>query len=371
MSLVARSLGAAGLIGSAARGTISIPHIDYLSILPELIMLGGAVLMLAASSLVRARMSPATATGWAVTTAGAALVASLVQWYEVGAHGPKVTVAGAVAFDGFSVLVTVLVSSATLVALLATHGWLGREQVHGPEMPVLMMVSATGAMLMGAANDLIVVFLGLEILSIALYVLAAFDHRREASGEAALKYFILGAFSSAVFVYGIAFVYGATGTSNIPQIADFLARNVLLHQGLLLAGLALLLVGFCFKIAAVPFHMWTPDVYQGSPSPVTGFMAAVAKIGGFAALLRVFVSSFGLLRADWQPAIWVIAAVTLLFGAVVALVQRDIKRMLAYSSINHAGFVLLGLEAATARGVSASLYYLFAYAFMALGSFAV
>ncbi len=371
MSLVARSLGAASLIGSAARGTISIPHIDYLSILPELIMLGGAVLMLAASSLVRARMSPATATGWAVTTAGAALVASLVQWYEVGAHGPKVTVAGAVAFDGFSVLVTVLVSSATLVALLATHGWLGREQVHGPEMPVLMMVSATGAMLMGAANDLIVVFLGLEILSIALYVLAAFDHRREASGEAALKYFILGAFSSAVFVYGIAFVYGATGTSNIPQIADFLARNVLLHQGLLLAGLALLLVGFCFKIAAVPFHMWTPDVYQGSPSPVTGFMAAVAKIGGFAALLRVFVSSFGLLRADWQPAIWVIAAVTLLFGAVVALVQRDIKRMLAYSSINHAGFVLLGLEAATARGVSASLYYLFAYAFMALGSFAV
>ncbi|MCL4413803.1 MAG: hypothetical protein M1522_03500, partial [Actinobacteria bacterium] len=154
MSLVARSLGAASLIGSAARGTISIPHIDYLSILPELIMLGGAVLMLAASSLVRARMSPATATGWAVTTAGAALVASLVQWYEVGAHGPKVTVAGAVAFDGFSVLVTVLVSSATLVALLATHGWLGREQVHGPEMPVLMMVSATGAMLMGAANDL-------------------------------------------------------------------------------------------------------------------------------------------------------------------------------------------------------------------------
>lgn len=371
MALVDPSLGAASLLGSAARGTISIPHIDYLSILPELIMLGGAVLMLAASSLVRARMSPATATGWAVTTAGAALVASLVQWYEVGAHGPKVTVAGAVAFDGFSVLVTVLVSSATLVALLATHGWLGREHVHGPEMPVLMMLSATGAMLMGAANDLIVVFLGLEILSIALYVLAAFDHRREASGEAALKYFILGAFSSAVFVYGIAFVYGATGTSNIPQIADFLARNVLLHQGLLLAGLALLLVGFSFKIAAVPFHMWTPDVYQGSPSPVTGFMAAVAKIGGFAALLRVFVSSFGLLRADWQPAIWVIAALTLLFGAVVALVQRDIKRMLAYSSINHAGFVLLGLEAATARGVSASLYYLFAYAFMALGSFAV
>jgi len=355
----------------SAGGSLKLPHIDYLSILPELILLGGAVLMILVSSLARERMSPVGSTGWSVTVALASLVASLVQWYEVGAHGPKVTVAGAVAFDGFSVLVNVLVSAAAVVALLVSHGWLDREGQRGPEMQVLMLVSATGATLMGAANDLIVVFLGLEILSIALYVLAAFDQRREASGEAALKYFILGAFSSAVFVYGIALVYGATGTSNIPEIASFLARNVLLHQGLLLAGVALLLVGFCFKIAAVPFHMWTPDVYQGSPSPITGFMAAVAKVGGFAALLRVFVSSFGLLRADWQPAIWVIAAITLLFGAVVALVQRDIKRMLAYSSINHAGFVLLGLQAATARGVSASLYYLFVYSFMVLGSFAV
>ena len=135
--------------------------------------------------------------------------------------------------------------------------------------------------------------------------------------------------------------------------------------------MALLLVGFGFKIAAVPFHLWTPDVYQGSPSPATGFMAAVAKAGGFAALLRVFVSSFGTLRTDWQPAVWVLAILTLVLGAVVALVQRDIKRMLAYSSINHAGFVLLGLQVATPRGVSASLYYLFTYTFMVIGSFAV
>ena len=146
---------------------------------------------------------------------------------------------------------------------------------------------------------------------------------------------------------------------------------MLVSDGLLLAGLALLLVGFCFKVAAVPFHMWTPDVYQGSPSPVTGFMAAVAKIGGFAALLRVFVSTFGSLRADWQPVVYAIAIVTLLLGAGLAVVQRDIKRMLAYSSINHAGFVLLGLEAATTKGVSAALYYLFAYTFMVIGTFAI
>jgi NADH-quinone oxidoreductase subunit N len=226
-------------------------------------------------------------------------------------------------------------------------------------------------MMMGAANDLIVVFLGLEILSIALYVLAAFNHRRAESGEAALKYFVLGGFSSAIFLYGIALTYGATGTTNLPQIADYLARNVIVHNGVLLAGLALLLVGFGFKIAAVPFHMWSPDVYEGSPSPVAGFMAAVAKAGAFAALLRVFVTSFPTVRADWQPIVWALALLSLVLGAVVALTQRDVKRMMAYSSINHVGFILLGVEASTARGVAASLYYLFTYTFLVIGTFAV
>jgi NADH-quinone oxidoreductase subunit N len=243
--------------------------------------------------------------------------------------------------------------------------------VEGPEFHVLAMMSASGAMMMGAANDLIVVFLGLEIMSIALYVLAAFNHKRAESGEAALKYFVLGAFSSAVFVYGIALTYGATGSTNLPQIADYLSKNVIANNGVLLGGLALLLVGFGFKIAAVPFHMWSPDVYQGSPSPVTGFMAAVAKAGAFAALLRVFVSSFGTVRTDWQPIIWGLALLSLVVGAVVALVQKDVKRMMAYSSINHAGFILLGVEAATTRGVSASLYYIFTYTFMVIGTFAV
>jgi NADH-quinone oxidoreductase subunit N len=354
-----------GLVALAA------PKIAYLSILPVLVMLGGAVAVLVSSSLLRRRMTPTMATTMTVMVALAALSLSLVQWFDVANHGAHVSIDSAVVEDGFSSLVAVLVSCAALLSALVADGWMRREHEVGPEFQALMLLSASGAMIMGEANDLIVVFLGLEILSIALYVLAAMNARRAESGEAALKYFVLGAFSSAVFLYGVALVYGATGSTNLPQIADYLARNVLLHNQLLLAGMALLLVGFGFKVAAVPFHLWTPDVYQGSPSPATGFMAAVAKAGGFAALLRVFVSSFGTLRSDWQPAVWVLAAITLLLGAVVALAQRDVKRMLAYSSINHAGFVLLGLQVATARGVEGSLYYLFVYTFMVIGSFAV
>ncbi|MHB1710690.1 MAG: NADH-quinone oxidoreductase subunit N [Acidimicrobiales bacterium] len=350
---------------------IQTPHIDYLSILPILIMMGGAVLLVAVSSVTRSVTRVGAATFVTAVTAIAALVAALFQWHAVASHGAKVTIAGAVAFDSFSVFIQIVAAIAILLTALVADGYLKREGIEGPELHVLAMLSTSGAMLMGTANDLIVVFLGLEILSIALYVLAASNSKRSESGEAALKYFVLGAFSSAIFVYGIALVYGATGSSNLPQIADYLATNVVGRNGVLLAGLALLLVGFGFKIAAVPFHMWSPDVYQGSPSPVTGFMAAVAKVGAFAALLRVFVSSFSTLRVDWQPIVWGVAILSLLVGAIAALVQKDIKRMMAYSSINQAGFILLGVQAATVRGVSASLYYLFAYMFMVIGSFAV
>ena len=362
----------AGFLPGAARPlTIAIPHIRYLGILPEIVLLGGAIVLLAVASLVRRPLRAAVATAGTVAVAGTALGLSLWQWADVTSRGAYTTVDKAVVVDGFSVFVAVTVSCAMVLTALVSHGYLRREGVDGPEFHVLALVSASGAMIMGEANDLILVFLGLEILSIALYVLAAFNHRRAASGEAALKYFLLGGFSSAVFVYGIALTYGATGSTGLTQIADFLAHNVVASNGLLLAGLALLLVGFAFKVAAVPFHMWTPDVYQGSPSPVVGFMAAVAKVGGFAALLRVFVSSFGVLGADWRPVVYVLAVLTLVVGAFLALVQRDVKRMLAYSSINHAGFVLLGVQAATTKGVSASLYYLFAYTVMVIGTFGI
>jgi NADH-quinone oxidoreductase subunit N len=226
-------------------------------------------------------------------------------------------------------------------------------------------------MVMSSANDLIVVFLGLETLSIALYVLAGSHLRRADSQESAIKYFILGSFSSAFFLYGVALVYGATGSTNMASIANFLSANVILHTGLLYAGFALLLVGLGFKVAASPFHVWTPDVYQGAPSPVTGFMASAAKAAGFAALLRVFVVTFAAYRVDWRPVVFVLAVLTLAVGSIAALVQTNVKRMMAYSSISHAGFILVGVQAASDKGVSSALLYILLYAVMVLGSFGV
>jgi NADH-quinone oxidoreductase subunit N len=356
---------------SAPTDTIAVPPIRWLAILPPIIMIGGALVLLGVASLVTRPLRLAVSTVATVAISGGALGIAIWQWTDVQDHGAHTYVKQAVVMDGFSVLVTMLVAIAMLLSALVADGYLRREGVQGAEFHVLAMVSASGAMLMAMANDLIIVFLGLEILSIALYVLTAFNYRRAASGEAALKYFILGGFSSAIFVYGIALTYGATGSTNLTQIADFLSKNVVLTNGLLLAGLALMLVGFAFKVAAVPFHMWTPDVYQGAPSPVTGFMAAVAKAGAFAAMLRVLFSAFGVVSTDWRPIVYGLAVLSLVLGAFVALRQRDVKRMLAYSSINHAGFILLGVVAGTARGASASLYYLFAYLFMVIGSFAI
>ncbi len=350
---------------------LSIPHVSYLAILPELFMIAGALVLVLAASLLRRRPSATFNTAVAVVVSGGALVASVFLWYNVADHGSRTTMAGSIAVDGFSAFFLVLLSSAALLSALVADGYLRAERIRGPEYHVLAMLAVSGAMLMASATDLIAIFLGLEVLSIALYVLTGLDVRRGESREAAMKYFVLGAFSSAVFLYGIALVYGATGSTNLAEIAKFLTENALVSNGVLLAGTALVIVGFAFKIAAVPFHMWTPDVYQGAPTPVTAFMAAVAKAGGFAALLRVFYSSLFTLRADWQPIIWALAAASMVLGAIMAVVQRDVKRMLAYSSINHAGLILLGLEAATAKGMSGSLYYLFAYALLVIASFAV
>ena len=355
----------------AASNSIPVPPIRWMAILPPIIMIGGAVVLLGLASLVSKPLRVRVGTIATVVISGGALGIALWQWSDVQQHGPHTYVKQAVVMDGFSVLIVMLVAIAMLLSALVADGYLRREGMQGAEFHVLAMVSASGAMLMAMGNDLIIIFLGLEILSIALYVLTAFNYKRAASGEAALKYFILGGFSSAIFISGIALTYGATGSTNLTQISDFLSKNVVLTNGLLLAGLSLMIVGFAFKVAAVPFHMWTPDVYQGAPSPVTGFMAAVAKAGAFAALLRVLFSSFGVVETDWRPIVYGLAVLSLVLGAFVALRQRDVKRMLAYSSINHAGFILLGVAAGTARGVSASLYYLFAYMFMTVGSFAI
>jgi NADH-quinone oxidoreductase subunit N len=355
----------------AALGHLATPHVDYVAILPELILIGAPLLMLLVGSLLPA---PSPAGTWAVSTALSAAAAVGAGWYlwdQVGTRGPMTTINGAVAVDGYSAFFLILIGVALFLGVLVADGYLHREGLDGPEFYVLAMLSAAGAMFMAVANDLIIVFLGLEILSIALYVLVGYHNRRRESAEAAIKYFVLGAFSSAIFLYGIALTYGATGSTNLVRIGSFLSTNVISDNGVLLAGIALLIVGLGFKVAAAPFHTWNPDVYQGAPSPVTGYMAAVAKAAGFAGLLRILFSALSTMRTDWQPVITVLAALTLVVGAVAALVQTDIKRLLAYSSINHAGFVLVGLAAATARGIQGSLYYLFVYTFMVIGSFAV
>ena len=371
--MISTFLAATGSLTTSgpASGKVHLPNIDYLAILPILILLGGAIIVLGASALVRGGLKRDVATGLTITTAVAALATALVGWHRVDTQGATTTIAHAISFDGFAVFGAITVCSALVLATLIGHSYLVREGVGTTEYHVLALCAAAGAVLMAQANDLIVIFLALEILSIPLYVLVAFNPKRKESGEAALKYFLLGGFASAVLVYGIALTYGATGTTNLTQIAGFLSQTIPQQPGLLWAGMILLLVGFAFKVAAVPFHLWTPDVYQGAPSPVTGFMAGVAKAGGFFALLRILLSAFGTQAATWQPILYVLAIATLVVGATVALMQRDIKRMLAYSSINHAGFILLGVEAATTKGVSSALFYLFTYAIITVGTFGV
>jgi NADH-quinone oxidoreductase subunit N len=235
----------------------------------------------------------------------------------------------------------------------------------------LFLFAVGGMMLFPAANDLLTMFIALEIMSLPLYLLAGMARRRRLlSQESALKYFLLGAFSSAFFLYGAALVYGFAGTVSLSGIAEAVTAQPQM-SGLLLGGIALIAVGMLFKVAAVPFHSWAPDVYQGAPTPITGFMAAGVKVAAFGALLRLTYVAFAGAVWDWRPAFWVIATLTFFVGAIVALVQTDIKRMLAYSSIAHAGFLLLGVVAVTPEGLAATMFYLVTYAIATVGAFAV
>jgi NADH-quinone oxidoreductase subunit N len=279
---------------------------------------------------------------------------------------------GMVALDGFSTFLNALQLVCGLLGIALAYGYVKRMGIERGEYYTLLLFSIIGMMLMAQANDLIIVFIALELLSLPLYVLAAFDRKRVESEEAGIKYFLLGAFSTGFVVYGIALVYGATGTTNLTGIAAAVSTSGLL----LTIGAALILVGFGFKVAAVPFHMWTPDVYQGAPSAVTAFMSSGAKIAGFAALLRVFSVAFPALSADFTPILWALAALTMIVGNLLAISQTDIKRMLAYSSIAHAGYILMafvpyGNPDVARVSIAAGLFYLIAYAVTNFGAWAV
>jgi NADH-quinone oxidoreductase subunit N len=273
--------------------------------------------------------------------------------------------------DGFTVFFTLLFCGVAAVAVLLSWDYAKRMRIAGAEYYALILSATLGMLLMAASNDLITIFLGLELMSLALYVLVGIRRGQLASNEAALKYFLLGAFASGFLLYGIALLYGATGTTNLARMAEFLGASPLPNNALLIVGGLLLLTGLAFKIAAVPFHMWTPDAYEGAPTAVTAFMSAGAKAAGFAALLRVVLHPLAGVHANWAPLLSVVAMLTMTVGNVTALLQVNLKRMLAYSSIAHAGYLLVAVVAGGADGASAALFYLAAYSVMNLGAFGV
>jgi NADH-quinone oxidoreductase subunit N len=300
---------------------------------------------------------------------------AVAAWLSVTMLGvsPTPALQNMVVSDGYSLVLNLIFIITAFLSVLIALSYLDSKGLQRGEYYSLLLFATAGMMLMGAATDLIVVFMGLEIMSIALYILAAFNWRQLNSGEAGMKYFVLGAFASAFFLYGVALLYGATGSTNLLAIGSYFTPDRgNLNDPVALVGLGLLLIGFAFKVAAVPFQWWTPDVYHGAPTSVTAFMSVGAKAAGFAALIRVLMVSFGqVFTVDWQFALSVLAVITMTVGNVAALAQKDVKRMLAYSSIANAGYILVGVAAGTMAGVTAVLFYLMAYTFMNIGAFAV
>jgi NADH-quinone oxidoreductase subunit N len=342
---------------------------DFYVILPILALVVWALVVLLVDLWIPAEKKFITAL---LSTAGLAisLGLSLSQFGHVGLGFNNMAI-----LDGFSSIMSILFLASGIAGIALAHDYLKRNQAERGEYYVLLLFSIAGMMLMAAADDLIVVFLALELLSIPLYILAGFFRPRLDSEEAALKYFLLGAFSSAFLLFGIALIFGATGRTDLPGIiASVTDPNT--NQVLFLSGASLLLVGFGFKVGAVPFHMWIPDVYQGSPTSISGFMAVAVKAAGFAALLRVFALVFPSIAPILSPALWVVAAASMILGNVIAISQTNIKRLLAYSSIANAGYILMafvpyGNAIVVRESVSAALFYLMAYALTSFGAWAV
>lgn len=341
---------------------------DFYTILPFIILTVWACLLLLADLFI-----PKDRKGITAFLAALGLAVTLgFTISQIGREGSGFN--GMVTFDGFSTFVNALILISGLLGIALAYGYIKRMGIDRGEYYTLLLFSVTGMMLMAQAADLIIVFLALELLSIPLYVLAAFARPNLQSEEAGVKYFLLGAFATGFVVYGTALVFGATGTTSLSGIFTAASNDA---SGLLLTiGAALLLVGFGFKVAAVPFHMWTPDVYQGAPTAVTAFMSSGAKIAGFAALLRVFATAFPSLSADMTDILWALAALTMIVGNITAISQTNIKRLLAYSSIAHAGYILMafvpyGNKEVMPISIAAGLFYLVSYVVTNFGTWAV
>jgi NADH-quinone oxidoreductase subunit N len=344
---------------------VVIPAINWSSIGPELILSLTAMGLLILNVLANQGAKRAIPYLSLAGIAGA-FVFCLRLW-----GGSEYAFHGMVVVDNYSLFFKIIFLLTAALTVLMSIRYLQEEGFEQGEYYILVLFAAVGMMFMASAADLIIVFLGLETFSLSIYVLAGFFRTQPRSNESSLKYFLLGAFSAGFLLYGIALVYGATGTTELKGIYEFARKINLLTDPLLLIGMGLLIVGFGFKVALVPFHMWTPDVYEGAPTSVTAFMSVGPKAAGFAAFLRVFLYSLSSLQTDYVWVLWVLAVLTMTLGNVVAIAQRNIKRMLAYSSIAHAGYILVAMVAASELGTASVLYYLLAYAFMNLGAFGV
>jgi len=346
---------------------LATPHIDWLTLAAPLALLAaGAVNLLGAVLLPRYARRPVGAIVCALGFAGAIVAAALVYSHSEDGHG---VIADAIQRDRLGALATIIVAGAGLLAVGTSHSEPMSD--HVSEYYALLAWAGAGMAFLTTASTLLTLFLGLEWFSIGLYILCAIDRNLVGSLEAGLKYLIIGGFGSAMLLFGSALVYGATGRLEFHEIAQVVQQQHLSHDALLVAGLALVIGGLGFKASAAPFHMWTPDVYEGAPTPVTAFMSAATKTVALVLMLRVLVTAFPQEARLWSVTVAVIACASLAVGNLAALVQRNVKRMLAYSSISQAGFMLIAIAANNALGARALLYYLIPYSAMAVGSFAV
>jgi NADH-quinone oxidoreductase subunit N len=336
---------------------------SWLPILPLIVAGAGAAIVL----LVGIRLEDEESAGLGILSLGFLLVSFICTLFTIGINSPAF--GGALMTDDYAAFFEIVIQIAAAVTVGISLEYAADKSLAGAEYYALLMFGTLGMMLMAAAGDLIIIFLGLETMSLAVYALAGFVRREARSSEAAMKYFLLGAFSTGFLLYGIALTYGATGTIHLAGIRSAVAAGTASEPYLLL-GIGLMLIGFAFKIAAVPFHTWTPDAYQGAPTPVTGFMATGIKIAAFAGFIRVFFIALGPADLQWSGVLWVLAALTMTAGNLIAVVQDNIKRMLAYSAIAHAGYIMIGMCSSPAAGASI-LYYLLAYTFATIGAFAI
>ncbi|MCY7378744.1 MAG: NADH-quinone oxidoreductase subunit N [Gemmatimonadaceae bacterium] len=337
------------------------------ALLPDLVLMAGAMILLLVA--VWRRESAAHQRTIGVLSIGLSVV-TLVTLILMMFSRPSAS-DGPIAVDNFRWMVDIIILLGTIGALALGIDDNDRSGTTTAETHVLILLASSGMMLLAAARDLMIVFLGIELMSVAVYALAGINRRSERSAEGALKYFLLGAFSTAFLLYGIALVYGATGTTGLHEIRVRVIEHGLSSSPILLIGIALLLVGFGFKVSTVPFHMWAPDVYDGSPNPVTAYMAATVKAAAFAAFLRVWIEAFPAEYGIWHRAVAGLAIATMVIGNAIGLQQRNLKRLLAYSSIAHAGFILVAIATGTMQGASAMLFYLLAYTLATFGAFAI